>query len=459
MTKIIIADSVINCDHLLGTFLDENHYDVLVEEDCDFYAPINCDLSIKSTCEKTCSECDIAKDEQRVVFKFRKNWFTTEQQKEAYEGLYRAARETNNRGLASGPRVQTEQIREFVKQEQLDILEVLSTDRTSLYNDTTETVRKIQKEFENKEIADSRGSVWLEGKKDKDWNFNSWVDSVLLLSRDEQRVEANRIAGWISDTTYANIVNSGIAGWYDRFPRFPYGRPTSYNRDNFSLFQKSYPFLQSLSEGFKQLLPNRFERQMKAIRKLDSRFHVPETPFTTITVNKTFRTAAHRDAGDLAEGFSNLSVITNGKSYTGGYLILPEFRAAINIRPGDLLLVGNHEWIHGNTPIEVEEGGERVSLVCYFREGMSKLGNYDYEMLRYNFIEERRKNKEHPLWWSKWNGVSPNCFSDHPDSKQDWEATKEWYEYLKANGEIWLDEYHPWLRENFESIGLDAFFV
>ena len=107
-----------------------------------------------------------------------------------------------------------------------------------------------------------------------------------------------------------------------------------------------------------------------------------DTPFTTVTVNKNFRTAAHRDAGDLHEGFSNLTVVAKGdQQWTGGYLVLPEFRVAINIRPGDLLLINNHAGIHGNTELLPPEGKtladmERISLVCYFRENMLKLGSW-----------------------------------------------------------------------------------
>jgi hypothetical protein len=46
-----------------------------------------------------------------------------------------------------------------------------------------------------------------------------------------------------------------------------------------------------------------------------------------------------------------------------------------------------------------------------------------YEDTRYNFIESRRKNKNHPLWHERWNGVSAG-----------WEYTEEWYKYLVDNG-------------------------
>ncbi len=44
--KVIVADKWLNCEHLLGTFLDESHYDTLIEEDCDFYYPIKFFISL-----------------------------------------------------------------------------------------------------------------------------------------------------------------------------------------------------------------------------------------------------------------------------------------------------------------------------------------------------------------------------------------------------------------------------
>lgn len=156
--------------------------------------------------------------------------------------------------------------------------------------------------------------------------------------------------------------------------------------------------------------------------------------FTTITVNKTFRTAAHRDAGDFSNGLSNLLVLSNNGNYSGGYLILPEVRVAVNVRPGDLLLVNNHEYIHGNTPIELhDETAERISLVCYLREKMLELGTKEYEDHRYNYVESRRKNPEHPLQRYLWNGISEGM----------WEE-QEWFDYLrKHGGEEMLNKYHP----------------
>ena len=185
---------------------------------------------------------------------------------------------------------------------------------------------------------------------------------------------------------------------------------------------------------------------MREAAKLDPEFLVPETPFTTITVNKTFRTAAHYDAGDLDSGLSNLLTLSNDGNYTGGYLIAPEYRVAVNVRPGDLLLINNHEVMHGNTPIECAEGSERVSLVVYFREKMLELGSKAYEDIRMQFVQDRKDNKEHPNQKPLWNGVTEGM----------WQSD-EWKEYLIAKGGLEMaKKYEPDLME--EKSSLEEFF-
>jgi hypothetical protein len=423
MTKIIVAKTKYDCEDLLGKFLDESHYDILINEDTDCYLPFDCGMEQKGTCKTAdCADCPDAqtKDEHRIAFKFRKNFFTEEQQKQAYEGLRDAAVQSQNRGLAAGPRGEKLQGRDWATVEQLELIKFLCKDNYSIDQKDINRIRALCKTK-----TENRGFVWLTSETEKhNFNFDAWLKAVLKKSPDQIKEEALWVKEtFISDTTYANAVNSGIAGWFDRYPRIPYGRATSYTQNNFDKFKMAFPFLKTLNDAFEQLLPKRYTAQRVAANQIDSRFLVPETVFTTVTVNKTFRTAAHRDAGDFSDGLSNLLTLSNNGKYTGAYLVLPEVRIAIDVRPGDLLLVNNHECIHGNTPIECEEGSERISLVCYLREKMKDLGSYEYENLRYQFVESRRLNKEHELWKHFWNGISEGM----------WES-QEWYDYLETNG-------------------------
>ena len=443
MVKVIVAREKIDCEHLLGRFVDETFYDTLIEEDTDCYYQTDCSPFEKTECkESDCADCKShnTQDEKRIAFKFRKNYFSKQEQEQAYLGLREAAVASQNRGLASGPRGEKCGEREWVTDFQYNVLTYLSNlQQTVIEVDLKEEIERIRA-TSNEENA-TRGIVWLSSEVEKhNFKFDEWLNNILknkkLKKADIKQQAIDLMEQLISDTTYANAVYSGIAGWFDRYPRIPYGRATSYTKNYPEKFALAYPFLQSLAKGFKDLLPWRYGNQIAASRKIDSRFLVPGTPFTTITVNKTFRTACHRDAGDFSDGLSNLLVLSNNGKYTGGYLVFPEYRIAVNVRPGDLLLVNNHEIIHGNTPIETYDDGERISLVCYLREKMLELGSYEYENLRFEFVEHRRKNKEHPLQRKLWNGVSEGM----------WE-TEEWYSYLEAvGGREMLDKYHPEAR-------------
>ena len=362
--------------------------------------------------------------------------------------------ETQNRGLAAGPRGEKLGNREWVTEYEYDIIDYFSNPKANIMG--TDPIDDIKAAHAGKNSSPSnRNNVWgIQNVKKDNFNFDEWVEATRKLSIEEQKEETKRIVNrYICSTTYANGVFSGIAGWFDRYPRIPYGRATSYTEKNPEKFALAFPFLQTLAAGFKDLLPWRYGNQMEAASKLDPSFLVPGTPFTTITVNKTFRTAAHYDAGDLDTGLSNLLVLSNNGNYKGGYLIAPEYRVAVNVRPGDLLLINNHEVMHGNTPIELlDEEAERISLVCYFREKMLELGSKEYEDCRYNFVESRRLNKEHPGHKNEdgsdrhlWNGVSQGMWT-----------SDEWYEYCeKTLGREELLKYHP---EAEKANSLESFF-
>lgn len=421
--RVVVADTKYDCDHLEGTFLDDSHYDLLVDEDCDFYAP-------PSGIDGKCSEANI-------IFKLRKNVFSADEMRTCYEALSDAATGTQNRGAAGGfEKTGMLATREWVNDFQHEALEaMLKQGRTIDGRDFLEEVMDRREELEKKNTSArvwGRAAVLADHPQYEGW-FDRWLEGVKDLPSEERKAAAEKACGYMSNTHYANEVMSGIAGYFDRYPRIPYGRATSYTEHNPERFKGCFQYVERLNEEFKYLLPERWARQRAAADKLDPRFLVGNTVFTTITVNKNFRTAAHWDAGDLSTGFSNLGVITNGKDYRGGYLVLPEFRVAVNIRPGDVLLINNHEGLHGNTAIEGDEGFERMSLVCYFREKMLDLGSWEYEQVRKLFVETRRQDRSHPEWRHLWNGVSPGMWD-----------TQEWYDFLTKNlSEEEARKYHP----------------
>ena len=432
MAKVIVAEKKIDCQHLLGQWAGEEHYDHVVDYDCDFFTPPTCSIVDKACCEQDCGNCDIGRDEDRCGFIFRKGHFTKEEQLGAFRGLEPAVQATsNNRGLASGPKIEKVGNRDWLKPFQEAVLKEMMKGKASLPG--LDPIQDLIEQNVAGKIKDSgKGCMWLYGTTKRDnFKWDEWFKSVKDLPVEERKIEATGVFNeYVSVTSYANPVHSSVAGFYDSYPRFPFARAVAYNRDNPEQFALSFPFLQSLSRAFQKELPKRWSNQKAACDRTAPEFIIPGTVFSTITVNKTFRTSCHLDAGDLESGFSNLSVLTDGEhDYTGGYLVLPEYRTAINIRPGDLLLIANHNVIHGNTPID----GHRISIVAYYREGLLKAGTYEYETAKFDFIEGRRLNKDDPRQYPQWTGVTPN-----------WITSQEWYDFLENRlGREKLLQYHP----------------
>lgn len=187
--------------------------------------------------------------------------------------------------------------------------------------------------------------------------------------------------GSISKTTRANPVRSGVVGYFDRSSRFPYCRTTAYNLQRGHQFQESIPFIREIDNVFKREHPSRYAAQKAFIEQTSADFYIPGTVFTTVTVNKNWQTAVHKDVGDLAEGFGVMTAMCAGE-FDGCYLCFPQYRVAVNMRTADVLLADVHEW-HGNTPFHGIPGSfERLSFVLYYRERMRECGTAAEELER-----------------------------------------------------------------------------
>jgi hypothetical protein len=416
MVEVLVRKKI-DAEETLGTFISNNYYDRVIENDCDLYAEDPLDPT--------------KMDEDNIIFKFRKNTFSKEEQDAAYAGLRGAATQSQNRGLAAGPRGEVlgqegRGNRDWVTAEQEDIISFLA--RPIIALDDESSVETIQEYHKTNKKEETRGRVWLRSEVVKlypnyhGW-FDQWLNRVKVLPREKQIEEAYKIDNFISETNYAQSVMSGIAGYFDRYPRIPYGRETSYTEKNLEKFALSYPYLQKLNSQFRELIPGRWKAQNDQANRLDDRFRIDGTVFTTLTVNHNWRTACHRDAGDLTTGFSNICGVTGpeGKGWRGGQFILPEYRIAINLQPGDMLLVNNHAGIHGNDEL-IGDDNDRMTIVAYFREKMVELKSWEYEHLRKQYVFERHLNKDHKYYRPQWNGVSPNM----------WEE-QEWYDYMKTH--------------------------
>ena len=185
--------------------------------------------------------------------------------------------------------------------------------------------------------------------------------------------------GVVSNTMIAPMVQSGIIGYFDRNPRMPFCRQTAWTMKQFEKFKKAYPIIKFVDTKYAELMPDHYAKQREMADRTSEDFVIRNTAFTTVTVNRNWQTAVHKDAGDFAEGFGNLVVLREGR-YTGGYFVLPKWGVAFDLQNCDVLLTDVHQW-HGNTPIhKIDEDAERISLVMYYRENMINCGTATEEM-------------------------------------------------------------------------------
>tara|TARA_R110002020_G_scaffold179449_2_gene373024 strand:+ start:453 stop:1439 length:987 start_codon:yes stop_codon:yes gene_type:complete len=186
--------------------------------------------------------------------------------------------------------------------------------------------------------------------------------------------------GKLSKSPKARAVKSSIIGFSDRYPRIPYCRRTMFTQRNWKQYNQCLPYIKYVDAFFKQHAPARYKIQKKMAEQSAQDFIIKDTAFSTVTVNKNFRTAGHYDNGDLKEGFGNLGVISQGQ-YDGAITVIPKYGIGLDLGDGDLAIFDVHE-LHGNTETTTKSYYERISVVCYYREKMIYCGNAEYELKR-----------------------------------------------------------------------------
>lgn len=176
-------------------------------------------------------------------------------------------------------------------------------------------------------------------------------------------------------------VFSGPVGFMDAIGQYPYCRQTAFNKNYFDQYQYGIPFVKQIDKLYEQLCPLHYAKQLEIANATNRNYVIADTAFTTITVNKNFQTAVHKDSGDYMQGFGNLCVYREG-FYEGCYFCLPEYAVAIDMQNTDMLFVDVHRW-HGNTPFKNQSAAYlRVSFVMYYRENMIACKSPSEELAR-----------------------------------------------------------------------------
>jgi len=292
------------------------------------------------------------------IFKFRKNPFHKEIIKRAWDNCKYMAKASRGRGASAGP-----------------------IDPESVY--------------------------W---KKRDIYKMNKWRASYMVKDKKTGEMKQSKMQ-------VNNEVASQPIGYYGKTKGLGSDLPcrlSHYTRTHMKDFENAIPFFRAIGDNYNELMPDQYASQMERATKND--YHIHETPFSTITINRNFRTALHKDSGDYG-GWACLSVLEENK-YHGGLFVLPKYKVAIDMRHGDLLVADVHQY-HGNTELyETEEDKKyndenpqqtykdnlgvgvlglnnrftRISFVCYLREDIINCAGYN------KFVISMKGSERLPKW-------------------------------------------------------------
>ncbi len=112
-------------------------------------------------------------------------------------------------------------------------------------------------------------------------------------------------------------------------------------------FEAGKPYIHDIDKWYKKLNKKAYLYQKKRA-DLHPKYRIDNTAFSTVTMNRNFRTALHKDAGDYGN-FACLSVLEYGK-YNGGLFMIPAYGLGIDLRQDDILVANVHEY-HCNSQI------------------------------------------------------------------------------------------------------------
>jgi hypothetical protein len=309
--------------------------------------------------------------DEKLLLKFRKGVITDNELRIGWQAYKDLAKPSRGRGASAGP---------------IDLSGQYWSKRIVVNNQKwmTNYLKPVGKELKEKydQMTDDELKTIADGLE---------LDSDVV--REDLIINMIKKQGGVSSMKVNNQVASMPIGFFDadnKMCKLPC-RLTHFTRTNFEKYNQGFPFLQKIDKLYKQLTPEAYQRQLDRANK-KPHLKIPDTSFSTVTINRNFRTALHRDAGDYRDGFGNLTVIERGK-YHGGYTVFPQFGVGINLRNNDFVAMDVHQW-HSNTPMyETPEDRKyneaipkvykdnpdigtaglyelytRISFVCYLRE-------------------------------------------------------------------------------------------
>ena len=222
-------------------------------------------------------------------------------------------------------------------------------------------------------------------------------ESVYWKKRDLVKTKGFRtsymVKGKVSKMTVNNQVSSTPIGFFEKTKALGIDKPCrlSYHTTQaLKEYEAGKPYIHELDKWYKQIRPYQHKIQLDRAN-LQPTFKIDHTAYSTITINRNFRTALHQDSGDYG-GIATLSVLEYGK-YNGGLFMIPGYGIGIDLREGDVLIADVHNY-HSNTEIwttkEQDQYNSTLDKVFKANPEVGTVGIYE-DYARISFVSYLRE--------------------------------------------------------------------
>jgi hypothetical protein len=437
MVKEFRLDNKYSCkkENPIGRFPTEDDYDEVIREDCDVFVDNEKVISFRKKCVPVLRNGCVDEPEAWKFFRCASREVHGTQRGLVAGSEYTSRPDTR---LTAGQAA-------FFHQSSLGLVNTIEEAKGILESSdelTTKTIKikwvkrafpeikdlcaPLESQLRKKTLGKEEEAGVRRQRRIALWSwFEPWLKETWGPSKDKVKVTKEAIRDFISTQQNFNHCYSNVLGAVDRGSRFPYGRlslSTQRHIENFTAHQEIYC---SIDNSFEKLFPEKWKEVSSVISNVKEPFYnLFGTVFTSITLNFNFKTALHLDKNNLKGGLAALTVFSQG-DYEGHYLVFPQVRLAFDVRNGDLIIADTQVYLHGNTEMtKLSEDAERISLVFYSREGMTKLEDLECEACRKSFVKHSLGNlPEKGKGHKDWTGVWPEMWH-----------SREWVQFKEDRG-------------------------
>ena len=156
---------------------------------------------------------------------------------------------------------------------------------------------------------------------------------------------------------------------------------------------KLFTFQSTLCDIYKKYLPEMYDYDLRNARAtVHDDYRLVDTPYTTANINVNHAIKYHKDSGNIKDSFSNVLILK--EHCTGGELVLPDYRIALEQSDGALCIFSGQKEIHGVMPIKPHKKDfYRASIVYYTMAQLEHCYPYKQEVSRLNIKKRERAVK------------------------------------------------------------------